>query len=75
MKKCNIDINENVENLDFNPKTPKLNEDSAVSNAILKLVESNQKLVEQNAEMMKCMKEQSIVNQNNTTNNISINFS
>ena len=25
MKKCNIDINENVENLDFNPKTPKLN--------------------------------------------------
>ena len=24
--------------------------------------------------MMKCMKEQSIVNQNNTTNNISINF-
>ena len=44
-----------------------------MSNAILKLVESNQKLVEQNAEMMKCMK-QSIVNQNNTTNNISINF-
>ena len=45
-----------------------------MSNAILKLVESNQKLVEQNAEMMKCMKEQSKVTQNNTTNNISINF-
>ena len=78
MKKCNIDINENVEILDFNPKTPKLNEDSAMANAIVKLVEQNAEMMkcmkEQNAEMMKCMKEQSIVNQNNTTNNISINF-
>lgn len=74
MKKCNIDLNENVENRITNPKTPKLQEDSAMANAIVKLVEQNQKLVEQNAEIMKCMKEQSKVTQNNTTNNISINF-
>jgi uncharacterized C2H2 Zn-finger protein len=85
-QKCLIVINKNVENMevleviDGSQKTPKLNEDSAMSNAILKLVESNQKLVEQNAEMMKCMKEQSKLTQElipkvgNTTNNISINF-
>jgi len=65
-----------------NEKIPKKkhDEDSVMTNAILKLVESNQKLSEQNAEMMKCMKEQSKVTQElipkvgNTTNNISINF-
>ena len=56
----------------------KQNEDSTMANAIVKLVEQNAEMMkcmkEQNAEIMKCMKEQSIVNQNNTTNNISINF-
>ena len=80
-KKCKIITDENVEmgeisyHLSPNEEVQKNpNEDSGMSNAILKLVESNQKLVEQNTEMMKCMKEQSIVTQNNTTNNISINF-
>ena len=73
-KKCKIIIDENVEmgeisyHLSPDEKVQKKsNEDSAMANVIVKLVE-------QNAEMMKCMKEQSIVNQNNTTNNISINF-
>jgi len=79
-QKCIFIPNKNVENMEVmevigSPKlAKKSNEDSAMSNAILKLVESNQKLVEQNTEMMKCMKEQSKVTQNNTTNNISINF-
>ena len=84
-QKCVYIYNKNVENmevlevLDGSQKTPtKSNEDSAMANAIVKLVEQNAEMMkcmkEQNAEMMKCMKEQSIVNQNNTTNNISINF-
>ena len=83
-QKCLIVINKNVENMevleviDGSQKTPKQNEDSAMANAIVKLVEQNAEMMkcmkEQNAEIMKCMKEKSIVNQNNTTNNISINF-
>ena len=80
-KKCKKLTNENVEigknsyHLSQNEEVQKNpTEDSAMSNATLKLVESNQKLVEQNAEIMKCMTEKSIVTQNNTTNNISINF-
>ena len=83
-QKCLIVINKNVENMevleviDGSQKTPKQNEDSTMANAIVKLVEQNAEMMkcmkEQNAEIMKCMKEQSIVNQNNTTNNISINF-
>ena len=80
-KKCKLITDENVEmgeisyHLSPNEEVQKnQTEDSAMSNAILKLVESNQKLVEQNAEIMKCMTEKSIVTQNNTTNNISINF-
>ena len=70
-------IVENMEVMEVigSPKlAKKSNEDSTMPNVILKLVESNQKLVEQNTEMMKCIKEQSKVTQNNTTNNISINF-
>ena len=63
-KKCKYISNDFVEKGEIsyhlspkedNEKIPKNkhNEDSAMSNAILKLVESNQKLVEQNAEMMK----------------------
>ena len=84
-KKCKMTNNENVEtgeisyHLSQNDEVQKKsNEDSVMANAILKLVEQNGEMMkcmkEQNAEMMKCMKEQSIVNQNNTTNNISINF-
>ena len=83
-QKCIIIPKNNVENMEVlevigSPKlAKKSNEDSAMANAIVKLVEQNAEMMkcmkEQNAEMMKCMKEQSIVNQNNTTNNISINF-
>ena len=88
-KKCNFVNDEFVEKGEIsyhlspkedNEKIPKNkhNEDSVMANAIVKLVEQNAEMMkcmkEQNAEMMKCMKEQSIVNQNNTTNNISINF-
>ena len=84
-QKCIIDNNKNVENMevleviDGSQKIPKkTNEDSAMANAIVKLVEQNAEMMkcmkEQNAEMIKCMKEHSKVTQNNTTNNISINF-
>lgn len=84
-KKCKIINDENVEmgeisyHLSPNEKVQKKsNEDSVMANAILKLVEQNGEMMkcmkEQNAEIMKCMTEKSIVTQNNTTNNISINF-
>lgn len=78
--KKNLDNMEVLEVIGSQNLAKNSNEDSAMSNAILKLVESNQKLVEQNTEMMKCMKEQSKLTQElipkvgNTTNNISINF-